>query len=230
MLHFALRVIDWFIPERAKRSKSDLRPGAHIRLHPSRRTRERPVDRRLSLHGRPVAGLPRPVIALGIALSGCCLSSCASTGNLRLVAVDLRRDADRGDAVWRLLLRRRQLAIPAVAADRAAQRLLLSQRPAVQRVGLISPSISRRSSSSGCGGRHFPTACRWSGCPSVGIVSVASATLYMAGSRSITACCLASESALQREVLRHRQTAERLRTPRTRRRKPTRTSRSSSPR
>ena len=44
----------------------------------------------------------------------------------------------------------------------------------------------------------------------VGLVSVASATLYMAWVAIYYGLLLASESALQREVLRHRNTAERL--------------------
>ena len=115
----------------------------NVRLHPSRRADDRPVDRRLPLSRRPEPGLPyrgdrlrrRPVRAAAFRPAFDRRSQAGGGG--------LRRDADRGHAVRRLLLRRRQLAISALAADRAAQRPLLSQRSAAARARPVRDQLQR---------------------------------------------------------------------------------------
>ena len=112
-------------------------------------------------------------------------------------------------AGWRLQLWRRQLSVPAVAADRAGQRLLLSQRLPDHRVGGL--RRQRSDLHSDLVGERRPSHPRSAGAMSgAGIVSVVSATFYMAGLAIYYGLLLASESALEREVQRHRKTAARL--------------------
>jgi signal transduction histidine kinase len=209
MLTTALRVIDWFIPERAKRSKSDLgRARTFVFTHLLGPLTGASIVAFLLL-ADPNPGVLVLVIAGGIALFPLLTLLLRATGDLRLVsaisvealiAVTLFGAYFYGGVSspflpWLLIalvnglfyLSDRPLRVLAIFGANFAIFLEVWYvlGPLPERVPMERMSI-------------------------VGLVSVASATLYMAWVAIYYGLLLTSESALQREFLRHRNTAERL--------------------
>ncbi|MGO8835499.1 MAG: sensor histidine kinase [Roseiarcus sp.] len=210
MLKSALRLIDWFIPERAKRTKSDLgRARTFVFTH-----LVGPLTGQ-SIIGFLVLADPSPdyhiaVIAIGVGLFAVLPFILRLTGNLRmvaavsvetLIAVTLFGAYYYGGVSspflpWLLIallnglfyLSDRPLSVLSLFVVNFCVFLALWQAAGAlpERVPMERMSV-------------------------VGLVSVASATLYMAWVAIYYGLLLASESALQREVLRHRNTAEWLR-------------------
>jgi signal transduction histidine kinase len=209
MLQTALRVIDWFIPERAKRSKSDLgRARTFVFTHLVGPASGMMIVVFLTL-ADPDPGLRIAVIAGGISLFPALALVLRATGDLRLVsaisvetliAVTLFGAYFYGGVSspflpWLLIalvnglfyLSDRPLRVLAIFAANFAVFLAVwyAFGPLPERVPMERMSL-------------------------VGLASVASATLYMAWVAIYYGLLLTSESALQREFLRHRNTAERL--------------------
>ena len=209
MLSIALSITDWFIPERSRLSKSDLgRARTFVFTHLLGPASGASIVAFLFM-ADPSPGFHVPLIAVGIASFWLLLLVLRVTGNLRLVAIVSVQTFDRGDSVRGLQLRRRQLAVPCVVADRARQRLLLPQRPALERIGDLRPErrgFHRDLVTAG----DLPNRVPMEQMSNVGIVSVTSATFYMAWLAIYYGRLLTSESALEREAQRHRQTAEQL--------------------
>jgi signal transduction histidine kinase len=209
MLGTALRVIDWFIPERAKRTRSDLgRARTFVFTHLIG-----PVT------GQSIAGFllladPRPdshiaVIAGGIGLFATLPFVLKLTGSLRLVAVIsvetliavtlfgayFYGGVSSPFLPWLLIALLNGL-------------FYLSDRP-FSVLGIFAVNFACFLAFWMLTGA-LPDRVPMERMSVVGLVSVASATLYMAWVAIYYGLLLASESALQREVLRHRNTAERL--------------------
>jgi signal transduction histidine kinase len=209
MLGTALRVIDWFIPERAKRTKSDLgRARTFVFTH-----LVGPVT------GQSIAAFllladPRPdshiaVIAGGIGLFATLPFVLKLTGSLRLVAVIsvetliavtlfgayFYGGVSSPFLPWLLIALLNGL-------------FYLSDRP-FSVLGIFALNFACFLAFWMVTGA-LPDRVPMERMSVVGLVSVASATLYMAWVAIYYGLLLASESALQREVLRHRNTAERL--------------------
>jgi signal transduction histidine kinase len=210
MLQTALRVIDWFIPERAKRSKSDLgRARTFVFTHLVGPLTGATIVAFLAL-ADPDPGLLIVGIAAGISMFPLLTLVLRMTGDLRLVsvisvetliAVTLFGAYFYGGVSspflpWLLIalvnglfyLSDRPLRVLAIFAGNFAVFLAVwyAFGPLPERVPMERMSL-------------------------VGLASVASATLYMAWVAIYYGLLLTSESALQREFLRHRNTAERLR-------------------
>ena len=139
MLSIALRIVDWFVPEQSRLSKSDLgRARTFVFTHLVGPATGASIVAFLFM-ADPSPGLSRrrdrcrnrQLLAASPVAAGDWKSP---PGRDRLGS-----DADRGDSVRGLQLWRRQLAVPRMAADRARQRLLLPQRPAVDRSGDLRP-------------------------------------------------------------------------------------------
>jgi signal transduction histidine kinase len=209
MLGTALRVIDWFIPERAKRTKSDLgRARTFVFTHLIGPVTGQSIAAFLLL-ADPSPDSHIAVIAGGIGLFAFLPFVLKLTGSLRLVAVIsvetliavtlfgayFYGGVSSPFLPWLLIallnglfyLSDRPFSVLGIFAVNFACFLafwmVTSALP--DRVPMERMSV-------------------------VGLVSVASATLYMAWVAIYYGLLLASESALQREVLRHRNTAERL--------------------
>jgi signal transduction histidine kinase len=209
MLATALRVIDWFIPERAKRTKSDLgRARTFVFTHLIGPVTGQSIAAFLLL-ADPSPDSHIAVIAGGIGLFAILPFILKLTGSLRLVAVIsvetliavtlfgayFYGGVSSPFLPWLLIallnglfyLSDRPFSVLGIFAINFAVFLAvwmvtgaLPDRMPMERMSLV------------------------------GLVSVASATLYMAWVAIYYGLLLASESALQREVLRHRNTAERL--------------------
>jgi signal transduction histidine kinase len=209
MLRTSLRVIDWFIPERAKRSKSDLgRSRTFVFTHLVGPASGASIVAFLML-ADPDPGLRIVVIAGGISLFPLLALVLRMTGDLRLVsaisvetliAVTLFGAYFYGGVSspflpWLLIalvnglfyMSDRPLRVLAIFVVNFVIFLAVwyAFGPLPERVPMERMSL-------------------------VGLASVASATLYMAWVAIYYGLLLTSESALQREFLRHRNTAERL--------------------
>jgi signal transduction histidine kinase len=209
MLRIALRVIDWFIPERAKRTKSDLgRARTFVFTHLIGPATGQSIAAFLLLAD------PRPdshvaVIALGICLFAALPFLLRVTGSLRLVAVIsvetliavtlfgayFYGGVSSPFLPWLLIALLNGL-------------FYLSDRP-FSVLGIFAANFAAFLVFWYAAG-SLPDRVPMERMSIVGLVSVASATLYMAWVAIYYGLLLASESALQREVLRHRNTAERL--------------------
>ncbi|WP_158816795.1 HAMP domain-containing sensor histidine kinase [Methylocapsa sp. S129] len=209
MLTIALRFIDWFIPERAKRTRSDLgRARTFVFTH-----LVGPVT------GQSIAAFlfladPRPdshivVIALGIGLFAALPFLLKMTGSLLLVAmisvetliaVTLFGAYFYGGVSSPFL--------PWLLIALLNGLFYLSDRP-LSVLGIFVANFAVFLAFWYAAG-SLPDRVPMERMSVVGLVSVASATLYMAWVAIYYGLLLASESALQREVLRHRNTAERL--------------------
>ena len=210
MLQAILRAIDWFIPERAKRSKSDLgRARTFVFTHLVGPVSGGSIVPFLLLaDARP--GPTVMVIGAGIALFPLLPLVLRATGNLRLVsiisvetliAITLFGAYFYGGVSSPFL--------PWLLIALVNGLFYLSDRP-LHVLAIVSINF-------------FAFLAIWYvfGTPPervpmermslVGLASVASATLYMAWVAIYYGLLLTSESALQREFQRHRNTAERLR-------------------
>jgi signal transduction histidine kinase len=209
MLETALRAIDWFIPERAKRTKSDLgRARTFVFTHLIGPATGQSIAAFLLLAD------PRPdghiaVIAAGIGLFAILPFVLRLTGSLRLVAVIsvetliavtlfgayFYGGVSSPFLPWLLIALLNGL-------------FYLSDRP-FSVLGIFAVNFGAFLAF-WCVNGALPDRVPMERMSIVGLVSVASATLYMAWVAIYYGLLLASESALQREVLRHRNTAERL--------------------
>ena len=209
MLSIALRIIDWFIPERSRRSKSDLgRARTFVFTHLVGPASGASIVAFLFMTD-PSPGFHVPLIAIGIASFWLLLLVLRATGNLPLVAivsvqtliaVTLFGVYNYGGVsspflAWLLIalangffyLSDRPLTVLAIFVVNVAAfiAIWLAAGDLPNRVPMEQMS-------------------------DVGIVSVTSATLYMAWLAIYYGRLLTSESALEREAQRHRQTAEQL--------------------
>ncbi len=209
MLSIALRIVDWFIPERSRRSKSDLgRARTFVLTHLVGPTSGASIVVFLFLADSS-PGFHVPLIAIGIASFWLLPLVLRATGNLRLVAivsvqtliaVTLFGAYNYGGVsspflAWLLIalangffyLSDRPLTVLAIFVVNVAAfiAIWLATGDLPSRVPMEQMS-------------------------DVGIVSVTSATVYMAWLAIYYGRLLTSESALEREAWRHRQTAEQL--------------------
>ena len=210
MLQTALRVIDWFIPERAKRSKSDLgRARTFVFTHLVGPVSGAAIVPFLLL-ADPDPGVLVVVIAAGISLFLLLPFVLRATGDLRLVsvisvetliAVTLFGAYFYGGVSSPFL--------PWLLIALVNGLFYLSDRP-VHVLALFSLNLVAFLAIWYAFGA-LPERVPMERMSLVGLASVASATLYMAWVAIYYGLLLTSESALQREFLRHRNTAERLR-------------------
>jgi signal transduction histidine kinase len=209
MLGTALRVIDWFIPERAKRTKSDLgRARTFVFTHLIGPVTGQSIAAFLLL-ADPSPDSHIAVIAGGIGLFAFLPFVLKLTGSLRLVAVIsvetliavtlfgayFYGGVSSPFLPWLLIALLNGL-------------FYLSDRP-FSVLGIFAVNFACFLAFWMVTGA-LPDRVPMERMSVVGLVSVASATLYMAWVAIYYGLLLASESALQREVLRHRNTAERL--------------------
>jgi signal transduction histidine kinase len=205
----ALHFVDWFIPEQARRSRSDLgRARTFVFTHLVGPTTAASIDVFLFL-ADPSPGIQVVLIAIGIASFWLLPLMLRVTGNLRLVAyisvqmlitVTLYGVYHFGGVSSPFL--------PWLLIALANGFFYLSDRPfsiltifvlnvtAFVAIWLLTGTLPQR----------VPM----EQMTLVGIVSVASATLYMAWLAIYYGRLLTSESDLEREALRHRHTSERL--------------------
>jgi signal transduction histidine kinase len=209
MLSIALSISDWFIPERSRRSRSDLgRARTFVLTHLVGPASGASIVAFLFM-ADPSPGLHVPLIAFGIASFWVLLPVLRVTGNLHLVAilsvqtliaVTLFGVYNYGGVsspflAWLLIalangffyLSDRPLSVLAIFVLNVAAfiAIWLAAGDLPNRVPMDQMSA-------------------------VGIVSVTSATLYMAWLAIYYGRLLTSESALEHEAQRHRQTAEQL--------------------
>ena len=209
MLSIALRFVDWFVPEQSRLSKSDLgRARTFVFTHLVGPATGASIVVFLFM-ADPSPGLHVPLIAMGIGSFWLLLPALRVTGSLSLVAivsvqaliaVTLFGVYNYGGVsspflAWLLIalangffyLSDRPLSVLAIFVLNVAAfiAIWLAAGDLPNRVPMEQMS-------------------------EVGIVSVTSATLYMAWLAIYYARLLTSESALEREAQRHRQTAEQL--------------------
>jgi signal transduction histidine kinase len=203
-------LIDWFIPERAKRTKSDLgRARTFVFTH-----LVGPLTGQ-SIVAFLVLADPQPdyhivIIMLGVSLFAALPFILRMTGDLRLVAV-ISVEALIAVTLYGAFYYGGVSSpfLPWLLIALLNGLFYLSDRP----FGVLCLFVANF-----CGFLGFwlatgalPERVPMERMSVVGLVSVASATLYMAWVAIYYGLLLASESALQREVLRHRNTAEWLR-------------------
>ncbi len=210
MLQATLRVIDWFIPERARRSKSDLgRARTFVFTHFVGPVSGATIVPFLLL-ADPDPGMLIVVIATGISLFPLLPFVLRATGDLRLVsvisvetllAVTLFGAYFYGGVSSPFL--------PWLLIALVNGLFYLSDRPfhvlAIFSINFVAFLAIWYAFGT------LPERVPMERMSLVGLASVASATLYMAWVAIYYGMLLTSESALQREFLRHRNTAERLR-------------------
>jgi signal transduction histidine kinase len=209
MLSKIFSVIDWFIPERTRLSKSDLgRARTFVFTHLAGPTSGASIVAFLFMSD-PSPGLHVPLIALGISSFWMLPLVLRWTGNLRLVAI----------ASVQILISVTLLGVynyggvsspflPWLLIALANGFFYLNERPlsvvmifVLNLAGFVEVWWQTG---------DLPSRVPMEQMTSVGIVSVVSATFYMAGLAIYYGLLLTSESALEREVQRHRQTAEQL--------------------
>ena len=210
MINNLLTLFDWFIPERSRRSKSDLgRARTFVFTHLVGPASGASIVAFL-LMTDPSPGLHVPLIASGIASFWLLPFLLRVTGNLRLVAiisvqtligVTLFGAYNYGGVSSPFL--------PWLLIALANGFFYLSDSP-FRVLGTFVLNVGVFVGVWWAVG-DLPMRVPMQEMTSVGIVSVVSATLYMAGLAIYYGLLLTSESALEREVQRHRQTAERLR-------------------
>lgn len=209
MLSFALGVVDWFIPERSRRSKSDLgRARTFVFTHLIGPASGASIVAFLFMID-PSPGFHVPLIAIGIACFWLLLPLLQATGNLPLVAivsvqtliaVTLFGVYNYGGVsspflAWLLIAL-------------ANGFFYLSDRPWTV-LAIFVVNVAAFIAIWWAGG-NLPVRVPMEQMSDVGIVSVTSATLYMAWLAIYYGRLLTSESALEREAQRHRRTAEQL--------------------
>jgi len=209
MLAKGLKIVDWFIPERSRRSKSDLgRARTFVFTHLVGPGSGASIVAFLFM-ADPSPGLHVPLIAVGIASFWLLLPVLRATGNLRLVAiisvqtliaVTLFGVYNYGGVsspflAWLLIAL-------------ANGFFYLSDRP-LSVLAIFVLNVAAFIAIWWATG-NLPNRVPMEQMSNVGIVSVTSATLYMAWLAIYYGRLLTSESALEREAQRHRQTAERL--------------------
>jgi signal transduction histidine kinase len=209
MLGKTFLVTDWFIPERSRLSKSDLgRARTFVFTHLVGPASGASIVAFLFM-ADPSPGFHVPVIAVGIASFWMLPLVLRWTGDLRLVAivsvqtlisVTLLGVYNYGGVSSPFL--------PWLLIALANGFFYLNERPiSVLMIFVLNltcfVTLWWRSG-------DVPSRVPMEQMTSVGIVSVVSATFYMAGLAIYYGLLLTSESALEREVQRHRQTAERL--------------------
>ena len=209
MLSMVLKFIDWFIPEQCRRSKSDLgRARTFVFTHVVGPTSGASIVAFLFM-ADPSPGFHVPLIAAGIASFWLLPFLLRWTGNLRLVAmisvqtlfsVTLCGAYNYGGVSSPFL--------PWLLIALANGFFYLSDRPISVLVDFVVNVAAFVTVWLAIG--DLPNHVPMEQMSEVGIVSVASATLYMAGLAIYYGLLLTSESALEREVQRHRQTAARL--------------------
>ena len=209
MLTQALRFIDWFIPERSRRSRSDLgRARTFVFTHLVGPTTGASIVAFLFMADR-APGFHVPLIAAGIASFWLLPLLLRFTGNLRIVAmislqtligVTLFGVYNYGGVSSPFL--------PWLLIALANGFFYLSDRPLSVLVTFVLNVAAFITVWFVTG--DLPTRVPMEQMTSVGVVSVASATLYMAWLAIYYGLLLTSESALEREAQRHRHTAERL--------------------
>jgi signal transduction histidine kinase len=207
MLGIALRVIDWFIPERAKRTKSDLgRARTFVFTHLIGPATGQSIAAFLFL-ADPSPDSHVVVIATGIGLFALLPFLLKITGSLLLVAaisvetliaVTLFGAYFYGGVSSPFL--------PWLLIALLNGLFYLSDRPLTVLAIFVVNFGAFLAFWYAAG--SLPDRVPMERMSIVGLVSVASATLYMAWVAIYYGLLLASESALQREVLRHRNTAE----------------------
>ncbi len=210
MLQFALRIIDWFIPERAKRTSSNLgRARTFVFTHLVGPMTGQSIVAFLFL-ADPNPDFHIVVIACGVGLFALLPFVLRSTGDLRLVAavsVETLIAVTLFGAYYYGGVSSPFLPWLLIALLNGL--FYLSDRP-LRVLGLFAINFSVFLVLWHMAGA-LPERVPMERMSVVGLVSVASATLYMAWVAIYYGLLLASESALQREVLRHRNTAEWLR-------------------
>ena len=209
MLSIAVRSIDWFIPEQCRHSKSDLgRARTFVFTHIVGPTSGASIIPFLFM-ADPSPGIHVPVIAGGIAIFWLLPFLLRWTGNLRLVAA-ISMQALIGVTLYGVYNYGGVSSpfLPWLLIALANGFFYLSDSPASVLVDFVL-SVAAYVAIWWVNG-DLPTRVPMEQLSEVGIVSVASATLYMAGLAIYYGLLLTSESALEREVQRHRQTAARL--------------------
>jgi signal transduction histidine kinase len=209
LLSATLAMIDWFIPERSRRSKSDLgRARTFVFTHIVGPASGASIVAFLYM-ADPKPGLHVLLIALGITGFWALPLILRWTGNLRLVAmisvqvligVTLLGVYDYGGVSSPFL--------PWLLIALANGFFYLSDRPFGVLLTFVLNLFAYIAFWVGTSG--VPSRIPMEQMTGVGMVSVVSATLYMAGLAIYYGLLLTSESALEREVQRHRQTAEQL--------------------
>lgn len=209
MLPVMLTVIDWFIPERSLRSKSDLgRARTFVFTHLAGPASGASIVAFLIMADSS-PGLHVSLIAAGIATFATLPLILRWTGNLRLVAiisvevlisVTLLGVYNYGGVSSPFL--------PWLLIALANGFFYLNDRPLTVLLTFVLNVAAFLAIWWASG--DLPTRVPMEKMTSAGIASVVSATLYMAGLAIYYGLLLTSESVLEREVQRHRQTAARL--------------------
>ena len=209
MLHSCLNLIDWFIPERSRLSKSELgRARTFVFTHLVGPTSGASIVAFLFL-ADPSPGFHVPVIALGIATFWLLCLVLRLTGSLSLVAiisvqtliaVTLIGAYNYGGVSSPFL--------PWLLIALANGFFYLSDRPLTV-LAIFVLNVAAFVAIWFLTG-DLPNRVPMEEMSNVGIVSVCSATLYMAWLAIYYGRLLTSESALEREAQRHRRTAEQL--------------------
>jgi signal transduction histidine kinase len=209
MLSIALRVIDWFIPERAKRTRSDLgRARTFVFTHLIGPATGQSIAAFLFL-ADPSPDSHVVVIAAGIALFAALPFLLKVTGSLFLVAV-ISVETLIAVTLFGAFFYGGVSSpfLPWLLIALLNGLFYMSDRP-LNVLGIFVANFGAFLAFWYVTG-SLPDRVPMERMSIVGLVSVASATLYMAWVAIYYGLLLASESALQREVLRHRNTAERL--------------------
>ena len=209
MLSKALTFVDWFIPEPCRRSKADLgRARIFVFTHTIGPTSGASIVAFL-FKADPSSGIHIPFIAGGIAIFWLLPLALRWTGSLRLVAmisvqglisVTLVGVYNYGGVSSPFL--------PWLLIALANGFFYLGDYP----ISVLAVFVANMATYIAIWWLNgdLPTRVPLEAMSAAGIVSVVSATLYMAGLAIYYGLLLASESALEREVQRHRKTAARL--------------------
>jgi len=209
MLSKALSLIDWFIPERSRRSRSDLgRARTFVFTHLLGPASGASIVAFLFMTD-PSPGLHVPVIAVGIASFWLLLPVLRATGNLPLVAIASTQTVIAVTLFG--VYNYGGVSSPFLAwllIALANGFFYLSDRPLTVLAIFIVNVAAFIAIWLAAG--DLPNCVPMEQMSDVGIVSVAGATLYMAWLAIYYARLLTSESALEREARQHRQTAEQL--------------------